>query len=61
MIFVLDYTGDFELIGSILIGEIEQKTISRFKNIDDFESYIKTIDNIGYDSEYVILTLYLFL
>ena len=34
---LLDYTGDFESIGSTLIGEIEQKTIIRFKSIDDFE------------------------
>ena len=33
-----DYTGDFELIGSMLVGEIEQKTNIRFKNVDDFES-----------------------
>ena len=26
-----DYTGDFELIGSILVGEIEQKTNIRLK------------------------------
>ena len=30
-----DYTGDFELIGSMLVGEIEQKTNIRFKNVDD--------------------------
>ena len=27
-----DYTGDFEIIGSMLIGEIEQKTNVRLKN-----------------------------
>ena len=46
-----DYTGDFELIGSMLVGEIEQKTNIRFKNVDDFESYINAIGNSGYDSE----------
>ena len=50
-----DYTGDFELIGSMLVGEIEQKTNIRFKNVDDFESYINAIDNSGYDSEDVFL------
>ena len=29
--FLEDYTGDFELIGSMLVGEIEQKTNIRFK------------------------------
>ena len=33
-----DYTGDFELIGSMLVGEVEQKTSIRFKSVDDFES-----------------------
>ena len=45
------YTGDFELIGSMLIGEIEQKTNIRFEKLDDFETYINAIDNGGYDSE----------
>ena len=51
-----DYTGDFELIGSMLVGEIEQKTFIRFQNVVDFESYINAIDNSGYDSEDVIFT-----
>ena len=55
-----DYTGDFELIGSMLVGEIEQKTNIRFKNIDDFENYINAIDNGGYDSEDVIFTGWLY-
>ena len=55
-----DYTGDFELIGSMLVGEIEQKTNIRFKNVDDFESYINAIDNSGYDSEDVIFTGWLY-
>ena len=54
-----DYTGDFELIGSMVVGEIEQKNI-RFKNVDDFESYINAIDNSGYDSEDVIFTGWLY-
>ena len=55
-----DYTGDFELIGSMLLGEIEQKTNIRFKNVVDFESYINAIDNSGYDSEDVIFTGWLY-
>ena len=43
------YTGDFELIGSMIIGEIEQKPNIRFKNVDDLETYINAIDNGGYD------------
>ena len=58
--FLEDYTGDFELIGSMLVGEIEQKTNNRFKDVDDFEGYINTIDNSGSDSEDVILTGWLY-
>ena len=51
-----EHTGDFELIGSMLVCEVEQKTNIRFKNNDDFESYIDAIDNNGYDSDDVIFT-----
>ena len=54
------YKGDFELIGSMLVGEVEQKTNNRFKNDDDSESYINAIDNSGYDSEDVIFTGWLY-
>ena len=40
----------------MLIGEIERKTDIRFKNVDDFETYINAIDNTGYDSHDVIFT-----
>ena len=49
-----DYTGDFGFIGSMLIGEIEQKTNIGFKNVDGFETYINAIDDSGYDSGDVI-------
>ena len=55
-----DYTGVFELFGSMLVGEVEQKTNIRFKKDDDFESYINAIDNIVYDSEDVIFTGWLY-
>ena len=51
-----NYTGAFELIGSMLIGEIEQKTNIRFKNVDVFEKCINAIDNSGYDSDVVFFT-----
>ena len=60
MKFFEDYTGDFELIGSMLIGEIEQKTKFRFKKVDDFETYFNAIDNGGYDSGDVIFTRWLY-
>ena len=42
------------MIGNMLIGEIEQKTNIRFKNVDDFETFINAID-VDYDSEDFIL------
>ena len=44
----------------MLIGEIEQKTNIRFKNVDDFETYINAIDDGGYDSEDVLFTGWLY-
>ena len=33
-----DYTGDFEKVGIMLLGENEQKTINKFKNVVGFEN-----------------------
>ena len=44
----------------MLIGEKEQKTNIRFKNVDDFETYLIAIDNSGYGSEDVIFTGWLY-
>ena len=49
--FLEDYTSDFELNGSMMIDEIEQKTKIRFEKVDDFETYINATDDGGYDSE----------
>ena len=49
-----------QVIGSLLIGELEQKTNIRFKNINYFENYINAIDNVGYDSDDIIFTGYVY-
>ena len=54
------YTGYFELIGSMLIGEIQQKTNIRFKIVDGFETDFIGIDIGGYDSVDVIFTSWLY-
>ena len=41
----------------MLIGEIEQKTNIRFKNVDDFETYINAINNGGHDIDDVFYML----
>ena len=56
---LLDYTGDFGMIGKFIVGEIEQKTIIRYKNIDDFVTYINAI-GFDYDSEDTIFTGWLY-
>ena len=48
------------MIGSMMIGEMEQKTSNRFKSIDDFETYINAIVKSRYDSEDVIFTGWLY-
>ena len=40
-------------------GPTEHKTNIRFKNMDDFESYINAID-LDYDSEDVLFTTYVY-
>ena len=44
----------------MLVGEREQKTIFRFKNVDDFETYNNAIDNSAYDSDDVIFIGWLY-
>ena len=56
---LLDYKADFELNGLMSLGPIEHKTNNRFKNMDDFESYINAID-VDYNSGDVIFTGYVY-
>ena len=58
--FLEGYTGDFELIGSMLIGELEQKTNIRFENFDDFGTYFNARDNSGHDSDDVVFVGWLY-
>ena len=57
---LLNCEANFELIWSKLIGEIEQKTNIRFKNVDGFETYTNAIHNGCYDSDDVIFTGWFF-
>ena len=47
------------MIGSMLIGEIEQKTKIRFRNVEDFKNYFIAIDD-DYDSGDVIFPGWLY-
>ena len=55
-----DYTGKFALVGSLKIGDHIRQTHSKFKNVDDFESYNNSIDQ-DYDSEDAIFNGYIYL
>ena len=56
---LLRFKGDFELTESMLVGEVEQKTNFRFRNIDDFDIYINAIDNGSCESDVVSFTRWL--
>ena len=56
---IFDFTGDFELIGFMLIAELERRTNSKFKTIDDFETYNNAI-GVDYNGGDVILTGWLY-
>ena len=45
-----DYIGTFEMVGTLLVGDQIRQTHIRFRNMDDFEAYINSIDQ-DYDSD----------
>ena len=57
--FLLDYTGSFEMVGTLKFSHQNRETHSRFRNMDDFEAYINSIDQ-DYDSEDVIFNAYIY-
>ena len=48
------------MTGCILIVELEQKPNSRFKSVDDCETFNNGLDNSGCDSEDVIFKEWLY-
>ena len=50
---LLDYVGAFEMVGNLKVGDQIRQTNIRFRNMDDFESFINSIDE-GYDAEDVV-------
>ena len=45
-----DYTGEFEMVGNLKVGDQIRQTHIRFRNMNDFEAYTNSIDE-GYDAE----------
>ena len=51
---LVEYGGEFDLIGKLSVGDEIRQTHIRLRKITDYESYINAIDE-GYDAEYVTL------
>ena len=56
---LLDYTGEFEMVGNLKVGDQIRQTHIRFRNMDDFEAYINSIDQ-DYDSDDSIFNGYIY-
>ena len=50
-------TGEFEMVGKLSIADQSRETHIRFRNIDDFDSYINAFDQ-DYESEDAIFNGY---
>ena len=56
---ILRYTGEFEIVGSIVIGDQIRQTHIRFGKITDYEHYNNAIDE-GYNAEHAIFNGYIY-
>ena len=56
---LIDYNGEFEMVGNLKVGDQIRQTHIRFRNMDDFESFIKSIDE-GYDADDCIFNGYIY-
>ena len=56
---LIDYNGEFEMVGNLKVGDQIRQTHIRFRNLDGFESYINSIDE-GYDADDCIFNGYIY-
>ena len=56
---LLDYGGAFEMVGNIKVGDQIRQTNIRFRNVDEFEAYIISIDE-RYDAYDCIFDGYIY-
>ena len=54
-----DYDGTFEMVGNLKVGDQIRQSHVRFRNLNDFEAYINSIEE-GYDSEDAIFNGYIY-
>ena len=57
--FLVDYVGEFEMVGNLKVGDQIRKTHIRFRNIEDYEAYNNAIDE-GYDVKDAIFKGYIY-
>ena len=56
---LVNCTGEFEMVGKLSLGDQIRETHIRFRNMDDFESYINAIDE-AYEAEDAIFNSYIY-
>ena len=56
---LIDYNGEFEMIGTLKVGDQIRQTHIRFRNISDYEAYINAVDE-GYDADDSIFNGYIY-
>ena len=56
---LLDYIGEFKMVGNQNVGDQIRQTHIRCRKMDDFEAYINAIDE-GYDAEDAIFNGYIY-
>ena len=56
---LVDYDGTFTMVGNLIVGDQIRQTHIRFRNINDYEDYIKSIDQ-DYDSDDSIFNGYIY-
>ena len=56
---LLDYYGTFEMVGNLIVGDQIKQTHIRFRNMNDYEAYINSIDQ-DYDSDDSIFNGYIY-
>ena len=56
---LLDYTGDFEMVSTLKVGDQTRQTHIRFRNVTEYETNINVFDQV-YESEDAIFKGYLY-
>ena len=47
---LVDFTGEFQVVGKLSLGDQIRETQFRFRNMDDFKSSVNAIDE-GYEAK----------